>query len=64
MEYYNPEALLHIGKSISNVLRVDSHAAMETSRYARMCVQVDVDKPLATAVLIGKFEQPICYEGL
>ncbi|XP_050242106.1 uncharacterized protein At4g02000-like [Quercus robur] len=65
MEYYNPEALLHIGKSISNVLRVDSHTAMETrSRYVRMCVQVDVDKPLATAVLIGKFEQPICYEGL
>ena len=33
-------------------------------RYARLCVQVDVDKPLVTAVLIGKFEQPVCYEGI
>ena len=65
IEYYNPEALLHIGKSISNVLRVDSHTAMETrGRYARMCVQVDVDKSLAIAILIGKFKQPIYYEGL
>ena len=65
IEYYNPEAFLHIGKSIGKVLRVDSHTAMETrGRYARMCVQVNVDKPLATAVLIGKFEQPIYYDGL
>ena len=55
IEYYNLEALIHIGKSIGNVLRVDSHTAMETrGRYARICVQVDVDKPLPTAVLIGK----------
>nr|POE55708.1 uncharacterized protein CFP56_27744 [Quercus suber] len=65
IEYYNPEVLIHIGKSIGNVLRVDSHTAMETrGRYARICVQVDVDKPLPTAVLIGKCEQTICYEGL
>ena len=65
IEYYNPEALIHIGKSIDNVLRVDSHIAMETrGRYARRCVQVDVDKPLPTAVLIRKCEQTICYEGL
>ena len=65
IEYYNPEALLHIGKSIDTVLSVDSHTAMEMrGRFARFCVQVDVDKPLVNAVLIGKFEQPVCYEGL
>ena len=65
IEYYNLEALIHIGKSIGNVLRVDSHTAMETRRrYARICVQVDVNKPLPNAVLIGKCEQNICYEGL
>nr|POE62200.1 uncharacterized protein CFP56_39528 [Quercus suber] len=65
IEYYNLEALIHIGKSIGNVLWVDSHTAMETrGRYARICVQVDVDKTLPTAVLIGKCEQTICYEGL
>ena len=65
IEYHNSEALLHIGKSIGHVLRVDSHIATKMrGRYARICVQVDVDKPLVTAVLIGKFEQVVCYEGL
>lgn len=65
IEYYNPEALLQIGKSIGNELRVDSHTATEMrGRFARICVQVDLDKPLVTVVLIGKFEQPVCYEGI
>ena len=65
IEYYNSEALLMIGKSIGNVLRVDTHTANEArGRFARLCVQVDVDKPLVTAVLIGKFEQLVCYEGV
>ena len=56
---------MHIGKSIRNVLRVDSHTTMETrGRFARICVQVDMEKPLVTAVLFKKFEHPVCYEGL
>ena len=65
IEYYNVEALLHIGKTISHVLRVDTHTASETrGRFARICVQIDMDKPLVTAVLVGRFEQPVCYEGI
>ena len=61
IEYYNAKALHQIGKTIGNVLRVDIHTASETrGRFARLCVQVDVNKPLATAILIGKFKQPIC----
>ena len=61
IEYYNAEALHRIGKLIGNVLRVDTHMAFEMrGRFARLCVQVDVNKPLATAILIGKFKQPIC----
>ena len=65
IEYYNAEALHQIGKTIGNVLRVDTHTTSEMrGRFARLCVQVDVNKPLATAILIGKFEQPIYYEGI
>ena len=65
IEYYNTEALHHIGKSIGNVLRVDTHTASEMrGRFARLCVQIDVNKPLVIAILIGKFEQPVCYEGI
>nr|XP_023896798.1 uncharacterized protein LOC112008697 [Quercus suber] len=52
-------------KVIGNVLRVDTHTANEArGKFTRLCVQVDVDKPLLTAVLIGKFEQLVCYEGI
>ena len=65
IEYYNPEVLQFIRKAIGNVLHVDTFTASETrGRFARMCVQVDVDKPLATAILIGRLEQQICYEGI
>lgn len=30
----------------------------------RLCIQVDVTKPLITTILIGKFEQSVCYEGI
>lgn len=59
------EALLQIGKSIGNVLRIDTYTASEAKgRFARLCVHIDIDKPLITAILIGKFEQTVCYEGI
>ena len=56
-EYYNAEALQLIGKTIGNVLKVDTFTASETQgRFVRICVQVKVEKPLATTVMIGKLE--------
>lgn len=54
IEYYNVEALQLIGRAIGKVLRVDTFTAFETrGRFARICVQVDVEKPQATAIMIG-----------
>ncbi|XP_075665573.1 uncharacterized protein LOC142635270 [Castanea sativa] len=65
IEYNNSKALLLIEKSIGNVLRVDTHTTTEArGRFARLCVQIDVEKPLIMALLIGKFEQRVCYEGV
>ena len=65
IKYYNAEALQHIGKAIRNVLRVDTFTVLETrGRFARLCVQVDVEKPLAIAIMIGRLEQQICYKGI
>lgn len=59
------EVLKQIGESIGRVLRIDSHTAMEArGRYARVCRQLDINKPLINTVLIGRFEQPMVYEGL
>jgi len=63
IEYYNAEALYLIRKAIGNVLRVDTHTTLEArGKFARLCIQVDVTKPLVTAIKIGKLEQPVCYE--
>ena len=54
IEYYNVEALHLIGGAIGNVLRVDTFTTSETrGPFARLCVQVEVGKPLATTVMIG-----------
>nr|POE81054.1 uncharacterized protein CFP56_55205 [Quercus suber] len=65
IEYYNAEALKEIGQAIGTVLRIDTHTASETrARYARLCVQVDINKPLIYTILIGNFQQPVLYEGI
>ncbi|XP_030941685.1 uncharacterized protein LOC115966624 [Quercus lobata] len=65
IEYYNAEALQLIGKAIGNVLRVDTFTAFETKgRFTRVCMQVDVEKPLTTTIMVGRLEQQICYEGI
>ena len=65
IEYYHEEALQIIGNAVGKVLRIDTHTASETrGRFARLCIQVDVGKPLTTALLIGGKEQLVCYEGI
>nr|POE60794.1 uncharacterized protein CFP56_44005 [Quercus suber] len=65
IELYEAEVLKQIGEAIGKVLRIDTHTALESrGKYARMCIQVDVGKPLINTVLIGKFEQAVAYEGI
>lgn len=65
IEYYQVEALKEIGSTIGKVLRIDTHTSLESrGRYARICVQVDVEKPLITTLIIGNFEQSVSYEGI
>ena len=57
MELYKAEVLKKIGEAIGRVLRIDSHTAMEArGRYTRLCIQLDITKPLINTVLIGRFE--------
>lgn len=65
IEYYEANTLKRIGATIGSVLRVDSHTAVKAKgRYARLCVQVDINKPFITLILIGDFEQFVNYEGI
>lgn len=51
IEYYKVEVLKQIGNSVGKVLRINTHtAAKARDRFARLCVQVDIDKPLVTNI--------------
>ena len=65
IEYYDHDMLLKIGKVVGPVLRIDSNTAMGArGRFARLCMQVNLDKPLIKRVHIGKNVMSIQYEGI
>ena len=65
IEYYEMEVLSQIGNSVGKILRIDTYTANEArGRFTRLCVQVDVDKPLLTTILLGGIHQAVNYEGI
>lgn len=65
IEFYDPTSLLKIGIAIGPVLRIDSHTVNGArGRFSRLCVQVNLDKPLVRNVYIGKLAQSVQYEGI
>ena len=65
IELYELEVLKQIGENIGKVLRINSHTTMKArGKYARLCIQVDLNKLLVNTVIIGLFEQGVTYEGI
>ena len=65
IEFYDPSILKKIGSTIGPVLRIDSHTINgERGQFARLCIQINIDKPLINCVKIGKMTQTVQYEGL
>jgi hypothetical protein len=65
VEYYHKDSLMHIGSGLGPVLRVDFNTASGTrGRFARLCVQLDLDKPLMRTVRVGKLRLAVVYEGI
>lgn len=64
-EYLDEEACYLIAKQVGKPVKLDEMTAYASrGRYARICVQVEIDKPLLSRVQIaGKFVT-IEYEGL
>jgi hypothetical protein len=65
VEYYHKEALMLIGSGLGPVLRVDVNTATgNRGRFARICIQIDIKKPLARTVRVGKAKVAVIYEGI
>ena len=65
IKFYEHKALLKIGKAIGPVLRIDANTANGArGRFARLCVQVNLDKPLVKSIYLGRLKQSIQHEGI
>ena len=65
VEYYDKGPLLLIGGSIGPVLRVDYNTAVGfRGRFARICIQINLEKPLIRMLRLGKIRQAVVYEGI
>ena len=65
IEFYDIEFLKEIGSAIGPILRIDSYTATGScGRYARLCIQIDLDKPLIKSIRIGRLVQQVKYEGI
>ena len=65
IEFYEPSSLLKIGQEIGPILPIDSHTTSSVKgHFTRLCVQVNLDKPLINTIHIGKMNQVVQYEGL
>ena len=66
LEYYELSLLKKMGSAIGLILRFDSHTVNGVQgRYARLCIQVNLDKPLPQTILIHQgCVQAVQYEGI
>ncbi|XP_065633884.1 uncharacterized protein LOC136069370 [Quercus suber] len=65
IEFYDASVLKEIGSVIGHVLRIDSYTASKTrGGYARLCVQIDLDKPIISFIRVGRLAQKVLYEGI
>lgn len=65
IKYYDQAILQQIRNAIGPLLKIDMHTATNTrGRFARLCVQINLSKPLVRLIRIGGTEQTVRYEGL
>lgn len=65
IEFYDLAVLKEVGSVIGLVLRMDSFTVSGSrGSYARLCVQVDLEKPLINVVRVGRLKQKVIYEGI
>jgi len=64
IEFYDNSILQQIGNQLGDLLKIDARTIDNVQgRFARLCIQVDLDSPLVSKVRIGSLAQPVQYEG-
>ena len=65
IKYYDYSMLREIGEAKGPVLRINTQMAVESrGHFARLCVQVNLDKPIVRLLKFGGINQRIQYKGI
>ncbi|XP_030939834.1 uncharacterized protein LOC115964714 [Quercus lobata] len=65
IEFYDTTILRQIGSAIGLVLRTDSFIASSSrGSYARLCIQINLEKPLINIVRVRHLKQKFMYKGI
>ncbi|MDV3166617.1 MAG: DUF4283 domain-containing protein ['Waltheria sp.' little leaf phytoplasma] len=65
VEFYDEEVLMAAGELLGKPLKVDDVTlSRKRGSFAKVCVEVDLDKPLIPKIEIHGVEQVVRYEGL
>ncbi|MCH81759.1 hypothetical protein A2U01_0002551 [Trifolium medium] len=65
IEYYDSRILHFVGNRIGKTVKVDKNTLLqERGKYARLCVEVDLNKPLLAMFELKERHYKVEYEGL
>lgn len=65
VEYFDDEFLVKIGKNAGRPIKVDNTTSLVSKgSFARVCVEIDISKPLISKFTLEQKVWPIVYEGL
>lgn len=65
IEYYDTNFLMRVGKLIRELMKVDqATGTVSRGKFARICVEVDITKPLLAKFKLQNQIRRIEYEGL
>ena len=65
IKFYDNSILQRIVNQLGNLLKIDARTIDNVKgRFARLCIQVDLDSPLISKIWIGSLTQPVQYDGI
>lgn len=64
-EHYQSDILFRIGNLVRKTLKVDHTTEMaQRGKFAHLCIEIDVSKPLVSRIVVGVRPQKVEYKGV
>lgn len=65
IELYKKTFLDHVGASLGTMLQIDKLMSIHSrGKFARICVEIDLEKPLLSHIMVHGYPIHLEYEGL